>query len=117
MAGRDFEVALPHSWEAKPESYGVKKSGFQRPQRQLSMMVEGLAFGAGQQEVNSSFATCLLSDPSGAPPANADDNNSHLKACCDELILVKHLEQFLVQSKCCVGVHELKTFNATGKGF
>lgn len=38
---------------------------FQRPQRQLSMMVEGLAFGAGQQEVNSSFATCLLSDPSG----------------------------------------------------
>ena len=56
-------------------------------------MVEGLAFGAGQQEVNSSFATCLLSDPSGAPPANADDNNSHLKACCDELILVKHLEQ------------------------
>lgn len=77
----------------------------------------GLAFGAGQQEVNSGFATCLLSDPSGPPTANADNNNSHLKACCDELILVKHLEQFLVQSKCYVGVHELKTFNATGKGF
>lgn len=68
------------------------------------MMVEGLAFGAG---VNSNFATWLLSDPSGPPTANVDNNNFHLKACCDELILVKHLEEFLVQSKCYVGVHEL----------
>ena len=29
------------------------------------------------------------------------------KACCEELMLVEHLEQFLVQSKCYVGVYEI----------
>lgn len=57
-----------------------KRSGFQRPQRQPSMVVKGVAFGAKQLNVNSSSATCLLCDLSVSPTTNGDNNNTHLKS-------------------------------------